>query len=214
MRDIPELRREVDRIDDAIIALLNRRFGVTDEIHRRKAEKRSAGEECSALDPRREAEILARVAEETVPAHRDTACAVFERIFSGVRGEIETIARGVAVRDGKVLLCRAKGGSSTYLPGGHIDFGETGAEALRREVREELGVEATVGPLEGVVENSFLQHGRRHAEINLVYPMTLADAPDAPLSREDWIEFEWRPIADLDAANLLPSAMVEHVRKG
>ena len=37
---------------------------------------------------------------------------------------IETIARGVCVVGGRVLLCRAKGGSSTYLPGGHIEFGE------------------------------------------------------------------------------------------
>ena len=30
---------------------------------------------------------------------------------------IETIARGVCVRGGKVLLCRAKGSATTYLPG-------------------------------------------------------------------------------------------------
>lgn len=54
---------------------------------------------------------------------------------------IETIARGVCVRDGRLLLCRAKGGKSTYLPGGHIEFGETGRDALVREVKEELGVE-------------------------------------------------------------------------
>ena len=45
---------------------------------------------------------------------------------------IETIARGVCIVDGKILLCRAKGGKSTYLPGGHIEFGETGREALVR----------------------------------------------------------------------------------
>ena len=82
---------------------------------------------------------------------------------------IETIARGVCVRDGKLLLCRAKGGSSTYLPGGHIEFGETGRQALVREVKEELGVESSTGAFLGVVENAFLQHGKPHAEINLVY---------------------------------------------
>ena len=50
---------------------------------------------------------------------------------------IEVIARGVCVAGGRVLLCRAKGGSSTYLPGGHVEFGETGREALVREMREE-----------------------------------------------------------------------------
>ncbi|MBQ6136426.1 MAG: NUDIX domain-containing protein, partial [Kiritimatiellae bacterium] len=86
---------------------------------------------------------------------------------------IETIARGVCVRDGKILLCRAKGGASTYLPGGHIEFGETGREALVREMREETGLESSTGRFLGVVENSFLQHGKPHAEINLVYELEL-----------------------------------------
>ena len=73
---------------------------------------------------------------------------------------IETIARGICVQDGKVLLCRAKGGATTYLPGGHIEFGEKGCEALAREMREEMGVDASVGAMVGVVENQFVQHGK------------------------------------------------------
>ena len=113
---------------------------------------------------------------------------------------IETIARGVCVKDGKVLLCRAKGGKSTYLPGGHIEFGETGREALVREVKEELGIASSAGAFLGVVENAFLQHGKPHAEINLVYEMKIDDADVK--SQEDWIEFEWRPLDNL--GDLLP----------
>ncbi len=116
---------------------------------------------------------------------------------------IETIARGVCVSSGKVLLCRAKGGSSTYLPGGHIEFGETGREALVREVKEELGLEATTGKFLGVVENSFEQHGAPHAEINLVYELILPEGAPAQ-AREDWLEFEWRELDKLD--DLLPAA--------
>ena len=136
---------------------------------------------------------------------------------------IETIARGVCVRDGKLLLCRAKGGSSTYLPGGHIEFGETGRQALVREVKEELGVESSTGAFLGVVENSFLQHGKPHAEINLVYELKWGTGKgergtgngewgtengELPVlqSREDWIEFEWCELNRLDEANLLPPA--------
>ena len=120
---------------------------------------------------------------------------------------IETIARGVCVRDGKLLLCRAKGGSSTYLPGGHIEFGETVRQALVREVKEELGVESSTGAFLGVVENSFLQHGKPHAEINLVYELMLGTGNGElpPLNaQEDWIEFEWCDLNRLDEANLLP----------
>lgn len=120
---------------------------------------------------------------------------------------IETIARGVCERDGKLLLCRAKGGTSTYLPGGHIEFGETGREALVRETREELGVESRTGRFLGALENSFLQHGKKHAEINLVYELILGDGvAEMPTAVEDWIEFEWVPLDSLEKANLLPVA--------
>lgn len=119
---------------------------------------------------------------------------------------IETIARGVCIADGKLLLCRAKGGRTTYLPGGHIEFGETGRQALVREVKEELGVDGETGDFLGVVENSFLQHGKPHAEINLVYELrvpSLACGGAEPVAQEDWIAFEWRDLAHLD--DLLPA---------
>ena len=115
---------------------------------------------------------------------------------------IEVIARGVCVRGGKILLCRAKGGATTYLPGGHVEFGETGREALVREVKEELGLDAGTGAFLGVVENSFLQHGKPHAEVNLVYEFEIPADAEAQ-SQEDWIEFEWRDAADL--GDLLPA---------
>ncbi len=120
---------------------------------------------------------------------------------------IETIARGICIQQGRVLLCRAKGGATTYLPGGHIEFGETGRQALEREMREEMGVEATAGAFVNVVENQFTQHGKPHAEINLVYRLTLPDGI-AARACEDWIEFEWRDLADLANAHVLPAAMI------
>ena len=116
---------------------------------------------------------------------------------------IEVIARGVCVQGEKILLCKAKGGATTYLPGGHIEFGETGRQALVREVKEELGVDAETGAFLGVVENAFEQHGKPHAEINLVYELKLP-ATTLARAREDWIEFEWRDRAHLD--DLLPAA--------
>lgn len=124
---------------------------------------------------------------------------------------IENIARGVCIVDGKVLLCKPKKGGYTYLPGGHIEFGETGRQALVREMKEETGLAAEAGDLLGVVESQFEQHGKPHAEISLVYRMTipscLSSSVSSPEACEDWIAFEWRKIDDLDAANLLPPEM-------
>lgn len=197
MSELDELRNEVDAADDAILAALKRRFDVTDRI---RALKDSEG--LPRADKEREREILARVAASAPPERRDTVCAIWERLFAGARGEIETIARGVCVKGGKVLLCRGKGLGSTYLPGGHIEFGETGAEALVREMKEETELESTAGRLLGVVENSFLQHGEKHCEINLVYELSIENSDVA--AQEDWIGFEWCPLSNLDDANLLP----------
>jgi 8-oxo-dGTP pyrophosphatase MutT (NUDIX family) len=167
------------------------------------------------IDRARENAILSRVAAAVPPRWRDTACGVWERILAGSRGEIETIARGVCAADGKVLLCRAKGGSSTYLPGGHIEFGETAAEALVREMKEESGLDFRVGKFLGVLENSFLQHGEKHCEINLVYEMSFASgrggAETAVDALEPWIEFEWRSADDLASANLLPAEISKFI---
>lgn len=125
---------------------------------------------------------------------------------------IEVIARGIAIDNGKVLLCQAKGGSSTYLPGGHIEFGEYGKDALKREVVEELGIEAQVGGFITAVENIFTQHGKPHQEVNLVFEMKLPEGSEIR-SQEDWITFKWCDLRDLENANLLPAAMVDIVKK-
>lgn len=134
---------------------------------------------------------------------------------------IETIARGVCILGGKVLLCLPKDRSYSYLPGGHIEFGETGREALVREMKEETGLDATAGDLLGVVESSFVQKGEKHCEINLIYKMEVAlpttavdgnrQLPTAAL--EDWICFDWVECDKMDSANLLPPEMKEYCLK-
>jgi len=122
---------------------------------------------------------------------------------------IEVIARGVCVRGGKVLLCHSKGAENTYLPGGHIEFKEEAKAALRREIREELGVGCKVGRFLGAVENSFKQKGRRHCEVNLIFEVEIPSlSPDKPVrSAEDWVDFKWVCINDLRKNRLLPQTL-------
>jgi 8-oxo-dGTP pyrophosphatase MutT (NUDIX family) len=54
---------------------------------------------------------------------------------------------GLLHRDGKLLLLRRKGSGyrdgQLSLPAGHLDGGESVVDGLRRELREELGIEVT-----------------------------------------------------------------------
>ncbi|MGD0742009.1 MAG: NUDIX domain-containing protein [Acidimicrobiales bacterium] len=59
--------------------------------------------------------------------------------------------------------------------GGGVDFGERGEEALRRELREELGVELGSVRFLGVLENIFDFEGEPGHEVLLLYEAEFAD---------------------------------------
>lgn len=108
-------------------------------------------------------------------------------------GKIELIARGVALRGShrqQVLLCSPTDGSYAYLPGGHVEFGEDARAALVREMREETGLEVSVGCLLGVWEAAFVQDGKQRHEVNLMFHMEHA-WPDEVPSMEPDIRFRW-----------------------
>jgi|SRR3989338_3889909 len=59
--------------------------------------------------------------------------------------------------------------------GGHVEFGETGAKTIRREMREELGCGVKKVKFLSVIENLFVYNGKKGHEIILVYEGKLAD---------------------------------------
>ena len=80
----------------------------------------------------------------------------------------EFSAGGVVVRRfrGRPFMAavRVKGGTVMALPKGHIDEGESMAEAAAREVREETGVEATLVEKLGDVRYWYQRSGKRIAK--------------------------------------------------
>ncbi len=78
------------------------------------------------------------------------------------------------VRDaGRILLHRLESDAFWSAPGGRVEPGESAAEAVVREMREELGEPVSCGGLLGVVENFFSYRGRPHHEIGLYFPVSL-----------------------------------------
>ncbi len=125
---------------------------------------------------------------------------------------IETIVRGVCIKDGLILLCKGKKAELTYLPGGHIDFGESAREALIREIMEELGHCGEAGRFLGCCEHRFVQDGEKKSEINLVFELEipgLAAVPGPLEAREAWISFLWHPVDGLADSKMEPACLRE-----
>ncbi|HXZ83634.1 MAG TPA: NUDIX domain-containing protein [Acidimicrobiales bacterium] len=102
--------------------------------------------------------------------------------------------------------------------GGGVDFGERGEEALRRELREELGVALGTVRLTGVVENLFVFEGSPGHEILLLYDSEFADS--SLYARDVFTGIEARPKIgvwrDLDNSEddvpLYPPGLADHFR--
>jgi len=122
---------------------------------------------------------------------------------------IELIARGLIIHGSSVLLCKAKQGGYYYLPGGHIEKGESAPEAVRREILEETGLESTVGEFLLATELHFTQNGKRKHELTLVFHVEHLDGapePPAPVpSAEDHLEFLWVDLAAVQDLDVRPS---------
>lgn len=96
-------------------------------------------------------------------------------------------------RDNKLFIARRADTKTTFpgcyeLIGGHVDPGEVLEDALRREVREEVGVEVTVGQIVG----AFTYESEDTFKVEICYMCELADASSEPvLNPGDHSEGGW-----------------------
>lgn len=69
------------------------------------------------------------------------------------------VSAGVVKRDGRIMICQRKpdvhNGFKWEFPGGKLEKGESPEEALRRELREELNIDAEVGRIMDVMYHSY-----------------------------------------------------------
>ncbi|OIO52808.1 MAG: hypothetical protein AUJ11_00300 [Parcubacteria group bacterium CG1_02_44_65] len=93
--------------------------------------------------------------------------------------KIRPIALLVVIKNNKILVINThdfKKNEDFYrLVGGGIDFGETGIEALKREVKEEINAEIKNIKYLGLIENIFNYEGKEMHEIALVYKAEFKD---------------------------------------
>lgn len=90
---------------------------------------------------------------------------------------IRALSLALIENKGEILACagidRFKNTEHYRLVGGGIDFGESSVNALRREIREELGLEILKPELLSIFENIFTFNGKPGHEIIFLYRVKL-----------------------------------------
>lgn len=111
----------------------------------------------------------------------------------------------IVVDDDRLLLVRrahAPAAGTWAVPGGRVEAGETLAEAVTRELREETGIEGVCGPLIGWTELVPDSDVEQHLVI-LDFEVSLFDAAE-PIAASDAMDARWVPVGDVAEMRLAP----------
>jgi 8-oxo-dGTP pyrophosphatase MutT (NUDIX family) len=106
---------------------------------------------------------------------------------------VRPIAVALIYRGTDILVARYEGDGDDSVPfyrpvGGGIEVGEYAREAVRREVKEELGLSIRPQGRRGVLENVFTYRGEQAHEI--VFVVEAEFATDAPYEQDHFVARE------------------------
>ncbi|MDF2629318.1 MAG: yqkA [Symbiobacteriaceae bacterium] len=127
----------------------------------------------------------------------------------------------IFLHEGHVLLHQSDADVLWCLPGGRARAMESSAEAVRREMAEELSADVEVGPMQWVLENFFAYGGRTWHELGLYHLCSFTDRAWYDLTRtyvgsENGtlkLTFRWHPIARVDEVRgLVPKALYQALK--
>jgi 8-oxo-dGTP diphosphatase len=128
------------------------------------------------------------------------------------------VVAGILVRGDEILCCQRTEHQALPLkwefPGGKIEPGETPLQALRRELEEELGIEAEVGRKLAVVEHTYVngnsvqlqffavEHFQRELENRIFQDVRWVHHTDLP--KLDFLDADRDIVRRLAAGELIP----------
>ena len=121
----------------------------------------------------------------------------------------ELIVRALIIRNRKILVCQSVGRDYFFLPGGHIEFGESMHAALKRELYEEMEAKITASQFIGGIENIFIQDEVKMHEVSFVFHVDI-DLREI-ISKEEHISFYWFSFEEFINAKFVPPALKDAV---
>lgn len=112
------------------------------------------------------------------------------------------------------MFCKNRDKTKDYyfLPGGHVEFGETARDALIRELNEELIISIKDVSLIGGMEDIFTkENGKKHHDINLFFSVLFDNVRDK--SKEDEIDFFFLTRKEMLKEKVFPAVLPEAILK-
>ena len=129
----------------------------------------------------------------------------------------------IILNDNKVLLVEMNNNDFLCCPGGHVELGEDSISAVKREIKEEIGIISEKVQLIALIENFFKhKQGKQCHEIGLYYLMECAKIPEGKLKDYEYVEldhgkevllkFKWIAIDEIDKYDIRPAKLKEILR--
>jgi 8-oxo-dGTP pyrophosphatase MutT (NUDIX family) len=113
--------------------------------------------------------------------------------------------------DGELLICQERGDPHLFLPGGRVQAGETSVQALRRELREELGETFEIKDPLLLIEN-FFEWGSDHVhEICMLFEVTWTGSRVRHHLENPTELLIWVPRRELAGLNIKPSFLRQYL---
>ncbi len=120
-------------------------------------------------------------------------------------------ATAIIIKDGALLTYKVD--EQRHLVGGALKVGEASNAAIKREVKEELGLESNVKDLMFVVENCFDYNGELHHMIEFHYKVELLGEPPKQLLDDIPYELEWISLNSLNQFDIRPTYLKTELTK-
>jgi 8-oxo-dGTP diphosphatase len=122
---------------------------------------------------------------------------------------MKQVAAALILREGQVLICQRTRYQTMPLkwefPGGKIEHGEQPIDALRRELEEELGIDARVGDEVARIRHDY--KGGSSVQLRFFLVNEFDGEPENRIFRD----IQWVPLTDLERFDFL-EADLELVR--